>query len=82
MSRRKRRRRTKPGAEPALAPRADTPVNWSRLRQIFSNLSHRGTPLFRDYVLSPVVVDAKNPEDAAALSDLAIVAITKTLPPN
>ena len=82
MSRQARRRRAKRKPEPGPTPVADTPVNWSRLRQIFSNLSHRGTPLFRDYVLSPVVVDAKNPEDAAALSDLAIVAITKTLPPN
>ena len=82
MSRRKRRRRTKPGAEPALAPRADTPVNWSRLRQLFSNLSHRGTRIFKDHVLSPVVVDARTPEEAAILTELALVEETKKLPPT
>jgi len=80
MSRKTRKRRLK--REPVVAPVVERPVNWSRLRQIFGNLSHRGTKIFPNHVLSPVVVDARSPEDAAALSDLAIVAITKTLPPN
>jgi hypothetical protein len=75
------RRRSKP--EPAPAPVVeDRPVNWSRLRQVFGNLSHRGTKIFKHHVLSPVVVDAKNPEDAAVLSDLALVELVKDDTPN
>ena len=81
MSRKTRKRRLKRTAEPVQVFE-DRPVNWSRLRQIFGNLSHRGTRIFEGYVLSLVVVDAKNPEDAAVLSELAIVEMTKEQPPS
>jgi hypothetical protein len=44
---------------------------------VFGNLSHRGTKIFPNHVLSPVVVDARTPEEAAVLTELALVEETK-----
>ncbi|MFI5296793.1 MAG: hypothetical protein ACHREM_01735 [Polyangiales bacterium] len=55
---------------------------WIRLRQIFGNLSHRGTKLFPNHVLSPVVVDASTPEEAAAKTDQALIEIAKKQEPS
>jgi hypothetical protein len=64
--------------ERALAPpTTDTPVNWSRLRQVFANLRSRRTPVFEDFVLAPVVVDATTPEEAEAHTNQAIVDSTR-----
>ena len=86
MSRRERRRRRAREAEaqaPAhVAPVAETPVNWSRLHQVFGNLSHRGTKVFEGRVLSPVVVDANSPEELVEASEKAIVEAAKKGPVN
>jgi hypothetical protein len=84
MSRRKRRRRRDREAK-AVAPivvAEERPVNWSRLRQVFGNLSHRGTKLFSDHVLAPVVVDATSPEEMVANTEAALVAAVKDGPKN
>jgi hypothetical protein len=83
MSRRKTRKRRHREPEPTPAPVVpERPVNWSRLRQVFGNLSHRGTRIFKDYVLSPVVVDALDPTEAAILSELALSEEAKKGPAN
>ena len=85
MSRRERRRRRRAAEAQATAPVvavADTAVNWSRLRQVFGNLSHRGTKLFPDRVLAPVVVEASSPEELAEATERALVDETKKQPPS
>ena len=85
MSRQKRRRRRRDREAQAAAPVvpvADTPVNWSRLRQVFGNLSHRGTKVFPDHVLAPVVVDARSPEEMVEATERALVDETKKQPPS
>jgi hypothetical protein len=80
MSRKRRRRRA---PEPLPVPVVeDRPVDMARLRAKFSSMTHRGTPLFQHYVFAPVVVDARTPEEAAILSDLALSEETKKGPEN
>lgn len=67
-------RRTK---ERAATRTAETPVNWSRLRQVYGNLSHRGTPVLSDLVPSGVVVEASSPCELVERTLDAIVERTK-----
>ncbi len=85
MSRQKRRRRRRSHQAQAPAPVVpvvERPVNWPRLRQLFANMSHRGTKLFAGYVLAPVVVDARSPEEMVAATERALVDETKKQPPS
>ena len=84
MSRRERRRRRARQAEARaqVVPAADTPVNWSRLRQMFSTLSHRGTKLFRHHVLAPAVVDASSPEEMIEATERALIEAVENEPKN
>jgi hypothetical protein len=52
------------------------------LRQIFSNLSHRGTKIFPNHVLAPVVVDARSPEQIIEATERAIVEAVRGEPKN
>ena len=81
MRRRRRRARAAQAAAP-VAPVAETPVNWSRLRQVFGNLSHRGTKLFEHHVLAPVTVDAETPAKLIDATERAIVEETKKQRPS
>jgi hypothetical protein len=70
--------------ERALLP--PTPINFSRLRQIFANMSFRshvkgGTKPFKDFVLGPHVV-AKNPTELVERTDEAFVDATLGKPEN
>lgn len=82
-SRRKARRLRKVAEEEArVKERADfqanpPPINFSRLRQIFGNMSFRshekgGTKPFKDFVLGPHVV-ASTPEELVERTDEAHV---------
>ena len=84
MSRQKRRRRRDRHAEAAapVVPVNETPVNWSRLRQVFMNLSHRGTKVFEHRVLAPVVVDASSTAEMVEATERAIVEETKKQEPS
>jgi len=73
---RKERKRTQLEAraraevELRLSPPPPEPINHSRLRQLFSNMSFRshekgGTRLFKDHVLGPTVT-ASTPEELEA----------------
>jgi hypothetical protein len=84
MSRRKRRRRRDREAK-AVAPfvvAEERPVNWSRLCQVFGNLSHRGTKIFPNHVLAPVVVDATSPEEMVEATERALIDVAKKGPEN
>ena len=81
--RRRRRRRARQAQAPApVVPVADAPVNWSRLRQLFTNMSHRGTKLFDGYVLAPVVVDLDDPRALAEATEQAILEQTEKQQPS
>jgi hypothetical protein len=85
LSRRKHRRRRRDREAKAVAPivvAEERPVNWSRLCQVFGNLSHRGTKIFPNHVLAPVVVDAASPEEMVAETERAIVEETKEQRPS
>ena len=60
----------------ARAKTAETPVNSSRLRQIFANSSHRGTKIFEGQVLGPEV-NAKTPGELGDRTDEANVEATR-----
>ena len=81
---RRHRRRARQAEVEATPPAVanDAPVNWSRLRQVFGNLSHRGTKVFDRYVLSPVVVDAGDPSELVEATEHAIVDETKKQQPS
>jgi hypothetical protein len=51
---------------------ADTPVNWSRLQQLFRNNSRRRTRLFEDVAFGPVV-EAMTPAELIEKTDEAFV---------
>ena len=59
-------KRTKDRAR--ATPSVDKPVNWSRLRQIFSHLTYRRQPIMDGLVFGPVV-DAQTPEELAKMTD-------------
>lgn len=86
---RKLRKRTEAVASEKAADelRANpTPINHSRLRQIFSNMSFRshergGTRPFADHVLGPQV-EARTPEELVERTDEAHVDETLREPEN
>jgi hypothetical protein len=83
MSRRKRRRRRDREAKAvAPVPNDERPVNWSRLRQVFGNMSHRGTRLFPHHVLAPVVVDAFSPEEMVEATERGLIEQAKKQQPS
>ena len=61
--------------ERARVQTGETSVNWSRLRQIFSNLSHRGTRIFKGFAFGPVV-EASSPAEADKATDEKFVEVT------
>ena len=84
MSRRTRRRRRKTEPPTANEPAVEKPVNWSRLRQVFGNLTARGIakPIFYGFVHAPVVVEASSPEEAEEKTNEAFIAATKKQMPS
>ena len=72
MSRQKRRRRDREAQAPApVVAVADTPVNWSRLRQVFGCMRGRGVAL--GFVPCGPVVDAWTPKELAEATEQAII---------
>jgi hypothetical protein len=82
LSRKQRRRRRDRVPTPAPVVPDHRPVNWSRLQQMFSSLSHRGTRLFADHVLAPVVVDATSPEELVEATERALIEQTQKQQPS
>lgn len=80
MSRRKRRRR-EPATELVPAPPVvEQPVNWPRLRQVYSNMRGRGVTL--NFVSIGPIVDARTPAEMLERTELALAAFVKDDPPN
>ena len=44
----------------------EKPVNWSRLRQVYMNLTHRRAPVLNGLVFTGIVVETRNPEEMVA----------------
>lgn len=60
----------------------DTPVNWSRLRQVFGNLTNRRQPVLQDLVPSGIIVDAETPAELVEKTDEVLVERTRKEPEN
>ena len=72
--------------ERRLHPPPPTPINYSRLRQIFANMSFRshekgGYKPFKDFVLGPLV-EASTPDELEERTDEAFVEASKGQKPS
>jgi len=59
----------------------ETPVNWARLYQLYSNTTHRGQPLLT-LVFFGVLVEARCPVELRVNTELALIDITRRQRPS